>query len=653
MSAEITSSEFNDSKSLLTELEPSLNTKQEEASKEVINILLLGQTGMGKSTFINALVNYVKFSTLEEAIQGGLECLIPTSYTVMDPSTLEEIQVQFGNCYEDDSENQTAGASATQYCRCYQFPLPHVTCRIIDTPGVGDTRGLEFDKANFNDILSFIGQFHYLHGICILLKPNESRLTEGFKYCIKELFSHLDKSCAQNICFVFTNARTTFYQPGETIKLLKVLLGEIKAVPPHVLVPLKGDNSFYVDSEAFRFLVLNHKCMQSDENLDLYSTSWNKSVHVFTKLLEYITNLDPYPVIEMLSLNSARQLILDLSQPMGEILKNVQSNVILLEEKVAELQTQDKSIEDLAKSLYIPLVEVETVEYSYPQTVCASAKCRKVSSGSNIKQYYYPQICHDKCTMPFVRRETTSSWYLRWCQSMKGGKCTKCGCPYQEHKRTYYQLKEVQKVVLNETIQKQLQTAEQVKDVTAQFVSELEQQCQSLKEEITTILSIAAKFALFLEGNAITTSEDPFQKYLEKLSKDREGIDAQSLKWAQDFLQSYMKEKSRLQSELLMDDAIHKYKLSIEEIGALKRQLYSLKFAGPKIQQIQIAQQNCKEREHYGSRFRVYEGPIKNAIISSSLWLAGKAKQFSDYALKKRDGDNRPALAPRPQVTKP
>ncbi len=47
----------------------------------------------------------------------------------------------------------------------------------------------------------------YLNGVCILLKPNVSRLSLQFRYCFKELMVHLHKSALPNILFCFTNTR--------------------------------------------------------------------------------------------------------------------------------------------------------------------------------------------------------------------------------------------------------------------------------------------------------------------------------------------------------------------------------------------------------------------------------------------------------------
>jgi predicted GTPase len=152
-----------------------------------INILLLGETGVGKSTFINAFANYLTYETMEEAEKGELISLIPTEFTVTD-ADYQERRVKIG---DDINEINKIGQSATQQCKAYCFTYGDILIRLIDTPGVGDTRGIEQDKMNFANLLSFIGEYDEIHLICILLKPNNSRITVTFEFCVKQLLCHL------------------------------------------------------------------------------------------------------------------------------------------------------------------------------------------------------------------------------------------------------------------------------------------------------------------------------------------------------------------------------------------------------------------------------------------------------------------------------
>lgn len=64
---------------------------------------------------------------------------------------------------EDENENTADGQSSTQSPKAYQFEWGPTDnrkkIRIIDTPGVGDVRGLEQEQMNFAKILSFIADY--------------------------------------------------------------------------------------------------------------------------------------------------------------------------------------------------------------------------------------------------------------------------------------------------------------------------------------------------------------------------------------------------------------------------------------------------------------------------------------------------------------
>jgi GTPase SAR1 family protein len=202
-----------------------------------LNLLILGQTGVGKSTWINAFVNYLTFPTLDEAIKAEkLESVIPCSFSIQKEVSKQlvsvDIQVGFSAQTGENGQGQTeadgsSGQSATQSTQVYAMLIGNRIVRVIDTPGIGDTRGLQQDKKNMADILKVLPTYENLHGILILLKSNEARLDVMFSFCIKELLTHLHRNAVRNIVFGFTNTRNTSYNPGDTFKPLQSLVAKV------------------------------------------------------------------------------------------------------------------------------------------------------------------------------------------------------------------------------------------------------------------------------------------------------------------------------------------------------------------------------------------------------------------------------------------
>ena len=196
---------------------------------DTINILLLGESGVGKSTFINAFANYLAFDTLQQAQFKPL-VLMSISFLTTVGDDFEEKQVTFD--VQDDLNNEDysgPGQPVTQHCKSYIFTLIDSEnrkrkLRLIDTPGIGDVRGVAQDDINMQHILSYLNNLSHLNGVCILMKPTNAQLSIYSRSYFIQLIDYLGESIRDRIMFCFTNSRVTFYTPGDTGPLVKQLL---------------------------------------------------------------------------------------------------------------------------------------------------------------------------------------------------------------------------------------------------------------------------------------------------------------------------------------------------------------------------------------------------------------------------------------------
>jgi GTPase SAR1 family protein len=386
-----------------------------------INILLLGQTGVGKTTFINAFTNYLIYDTLDEAIVGDMQVPIPSSFSFTDPGTFEQKTITVGNENNGERANENS-QSGTEQCRSFVFPIGHRNLRLIDTPGMGDTRGSEQDNKNFFEILTYISHYEHLNGICIFLKPNEERLTISFRLCIKQVLHYLHSDASGNIIFIFTNARSTFFMPGSSKKLLQILLDEHRNNNNNVEVPFTRDNTFFLDNEPFQYLALSRNGIKiNNEQIESYRKSWDHNVKEYQRLMDYISKCSLHGLADTLSLNEAEQLIRKFPRPIAETIRLIQQNIQLAKESKKELLKNQHST---PYKLPQYIVQIETLRR--PKLVCFSKNCSRIVDVNGMKRIIY-RNCQEKSYLNGVIQEVIRDSKIAQCKVIdnKTGKLSK------------------------------------------------------------------------------------------------------------------------------------------------------------------------------------------------------------------------------------
>ncbi|XP_038059627.1 uncharacterized protein LOC119730696 [Patiria miniata] len=542
------------------------------------NILILGETGVGKSTWINGFINYLYYANLEEAMNAKeFHVSIPSSFTFTQQGKAKKVMVG----ESDTNEKVKAGESATKETRSYVFQIGGDIIRLIDTPGIGDTAGIQQDRKNFENILSYLTYYTEIHAVCILLKPNQSRLTTVFRFCIQELLAHLHSSAKNNIVFCFTNARATFYKPGDTLPILNKELWD-----KQVGIEATPSNYFCFDNEPFRFLACVKNGVEfSKLEIKTYAESWNASVEETKKLFKHIDSLTPHNIRNTLNMNEARRIIVAMSKPLAEVAKTIQQNVQEGNEAKTQIDLVDRHMDSLKADLKFSGFDLQRVELDHPRTVCTDSKCiRYVPIGASSRQnILYEQQCHPECSLSGIPTETTNDARLQGCWCIDGTNCSQCGHHFTTHMHMTYDLRVFPMEFLSEEVQAQINQKKSIREAKKAFKEAIDTKIAELEKEETTIVKTSAKYGSFLKANAIIPYNDAVGDYLDMII-DQERKKAKAIQnptfltTMEDMKRQYEHERQILDEAIDEDggENIH----TPEEVMKLQKELFGLKHMG-------------------------------------------------------------------------
>lgn len=561
-----------------------------------LNILVLGETGVGKSTFINAFVNYVSFDSLDDALSNeNLQCLIPSSFTWQslenDDYVAKHINVlpTRGDQQQaaNDENDGTNGQSATQVTKTYTITTPSGSrISLIDTPGIGDTRGSAQDRKNMDDILGKLRTVKELHGILILLKPNNARLTVMFKFCLKELLSHLHRDAAKNIVFGFTNARNTSFRPGETYSTLKGMLEDDTSVG----IQISRAITYCFDSESFRCLAANEQGINIHDLGDIedYKMSWQKSAAEVDRMLQHLlpSTTTPHRTAETVDLHATRVLVKTLTIPMADITQTINNNIALQRDQQADVANALAKGEVLESALHLSKVVYEMRQLDRPHTVCSAKEC--VEFKDDKKHYKTP--CHAPCYLDNIEVDKIQCPDLVNCAAFNGSQnCNVCGHSWQLHLHVVWEPVESTIQVEDEAVSTRLRENATGLEVMETALKSRQERIKKYEEERRILQKAAGQFAVFLKNNSIKPYNDSKLEYLDHLIEEEKGkVQAGGSRKKLDDFTADRKQHQEEIGTLLEYSKVGASDKLLDQIGIndLVKQLFALELSGKDLQNV-------------------------------------------------------------------
>ncbi|CAF2677272.1 unnamed protein product [Rotaria sp. Silwood2] len=472
------------------------STEYRSNFNKIAKILLISETGAGKSTFINYLCNYFHKGDINNP-----KIAIPSKY---HPVPTEEFSHYEFNIYDNNQ-------SKTNHCIQYMFTdvTTNKQYLFLDTPGFSDTHNIEQNQMNMNKIIGAITQLDNLTSIILVVNGSLSRLTMNFRYAINCLNSSIPDIILENVIVILTNAKK--YESPFDLKLLN-LHGKV--------YPFYMQNGAFV-SDPKRWT----KSIRNELHYD-----WNNSMNQIKLILETIDSFKQISIDIFLRMkqirNDIKSIIHQIRLEMIQIQK-IQDAIAQLDLTFKQTNRDVATYQDHTRHHIVE--KIQQIDAPHHSTLCVNCN----------------QVCHNNCRLN--ETNIVDAQILSQCLVMKNGKCQQCQnhCSYTNHyhaKKTIQISHETLHDVLSDLKEKYDQTYQnsnncQEKIITVSETKELLEQAlqQKLKEiknksiqlnEICSSFNLANEFKdlirlLKTESNSLRNSETKLkaEKFIRKLNK--------------------------------------------------------------------------------------------------------------------------------------
>lgn len=361
-------------------------------------ILVVGETGAGKSTLVNTIVNYFR--------GGKISCIkvaVPTKYlTPTEPEASQSTE----NSIHDCTRSNTVGAVPYVLRKLSNGANLHdTTFVVVDTPGLADTNGVGQDDVNIGTILDAANRCPSLSAIILVANGTVSRFGNNVKVTLSRLNGNIPDIALKNIVYVMTNT------------------------------PSKASSNFDVRRAPFApkyVCYMNNSAFSSDPkewNARARGTivdDWRASMFVVQELMKAIVGMGQVATDQFAQMKEQRDIVkstLHEARCKVEELQKVQDSILDIGAKMRFAKENQSRFKDYTTTKMVD--KIEWIETEHHNTLCSTCNV----------------VCHENCGLDEVQHIGDCRFLLcaafsgqQYCQQCCG-KEGRCGHDVHYHAR--------------------------------------------------------------------------------------------------------------------------------------------------------------------------------------------------------------------------
>lgn len=416
---------------------------KKDSSKQNKIVLLVGETGVGKTTIVNTMVNYLLGVKFEDEIW----------YEITEEAA------------GDQSESQTS--EITMY-EVFPEESP-ISLTIIDTPGYGDTRGMDKDlevAGNLAMLFQNNDGVREVDAICFVTQASKNRLSDRQHYIIGSILSLFGKDIVNNIVFLITHSDGL---PPKNV------LGAIKKAK----IPCRRDKS----GQPVYFLFNNCHAEARHNEKRYIRTQRNAWENCTEEMEKFLQSLDEK---ERRSLELTSNVLIERIQ-LEALICNVQLRIREKELKKAEkLQIQEAMRQNKEKIEQCKNFIIE-VKKTVKMMVPIESKSWKHRNATTCT------VCEENC-------HEFNCWWVSdpsKCKVMKNGYCTVCTgkCHHSKHVKgsKKYIISTSSVIIVFDDLKKMYEETQEQTKWFSVIMDHLDKDLQAIEHQKLVLLSNAYK----------------------------------------------------------------------------------------------------------------------------------------------------------------